>query len=405
MNKSFQLTFNALKLVCLLTGVITSASSQAQSARDYPLQTDSFSYKDAADYNALSIVQSIRNLGSQTRTSAPVTLNGSVIAGRGDSVWVEEARVIDSATLPQGKIVHILVPASSGKILFPFEAGKRYLVIATGQAKGAFVEPASRAEAVPDIGKPAASNEILGFAAFETHAARLSPGQSSAWRIANSVADTLIDSSDADLRRTLSWLFTMWYPGSEDPLLRVGRPDFEYAQRLRADITNPTAYRSAKVYQVLCRWKVFGMQTPFLQALIKASKDPAAWTATGDLLLNGDLNYGSPAATGDPNYQAITLNAETWTDAVLEAKSAPIRGYLLGSFDYYTTEEQNRRLAALLSDPDEGTQAQIVTHLSRNLKMPEKDVARTGPEQRFAWKNKDEVLSYWRSRYGIPGKP
>jgi hypothetical protein len=388
----------------MAVALLISAICSAQNARDYPLQGDSFCYGDATDYTALSIVRSVRNIGPERRTPTVQPPNPVMVNPDG-SMWVEQVEVIDSLTLRKGSVVKVVVPTPYGKAAYPFVAGKRYLVIATGQEDGVFREPKSRRDPGTSSNHANGPDEIYGFAAFETHQSKLSAGESPAWRIANSIADTLRDSSDEALRRTLSWLYVMRYPGSDDPAFRVGRHDFEYAERLRANLTNPSAYRKSKVYQVLCGWKVFGMEMPFLNALIEASNSPTAWTSRGDYLYIGDLQFGSPGTSGDPNYKGVTLNAESWTSAVVGSKSEPVRGFLLASFDYITNDDQNRRLAELLNDRSEGVQAMIVTHLARNLNVPDKDVMRGDVAQRFAWKNKDEVLSYWRSRYGIPGHP
>ena len=374
----------------------------AQRIGDYPFQkSGGFRYADAADYTCLSIVESVRAVGVDDRTpAAPKAQSGPRIVSNEHLNWVEEVRIVDSLSLTRGSLVKIVVHTGARFMAYPFVAGKRYLVLANSQKNGAFVEPTWEVQSGIQGEPSKAANEIAAFAAFETQQTKLAKGDSPAWKLANSVADTLINASDESLRRTLGWLNVMDYPGYSDTAFIAGRPDFPFADRLRENVEGKSPYRMAKVYQVLCHWKVFGTEKHYVHLLIEASKSASAWTAPGDYFWYGGLGF-SKAGTSDANYQWIDLTPEVWTNAITEAKSVPIRDYLFANFPMTTTDEQNQRLAFLLNDPSQGTQAGIVGHFARVYDLPKLGFIQGDAAEQFAWRNKSEALSYWRKRFGV----
>lgn len=374
---------------------------EAQASTDYPLQIR-MNYADAPDYTCLAIVDSIRNIGFDDRSLAkPHSGTGMTsLVNHRHLTWVEEVRIVDSIGVARGSTVRLVVPLQGSTIKFPFVPGERYLVLATGQKVSMFVEPTSwaRSGVVGEFARN--SNEIAGFAAFETHMSKLSTGETPAWQIANSVADTLVSSTDASLRRTLSWFDSCGYPGLVGSEYVEGRKDLPFAHRLLSSVRNASAYRRSKVYQLLCRWHVRDMEEPYVQSLIDTSKLANSWTAPEDSFFGENLRRTPPIA-GAADREWSRLTAEEWVTAIVKSKNPKITDYLLNSFDFVTSENENRQLAELLNGSDISLQGDIVNFFAEAYGIPNMGVLKEGKPGHSVWRNRDEAVGYWRSRFKV----
>jgi len=399
---------NVLSL--LLPSSVTAGVQGSGNAHDYPLQSG-LDYKLAGNITVLAVVEctgpgAISERTYSTLSAVPEPYDPVVQRTRShiakDKALVESVRVIDSTSLPPGATVKVVTPIGHDHPAFEMRQGNRYLLLASAAKDGRLEIPTAR-ESVATRATPALSaNEISGWAVFETKATSLPKGDDLADRIVNSIADTLSSASDEGVRRATGWFESCGYPGGGRGTDQFGRADFPVSLRLRSLAEHASSdYQRARIYRVLCAWHVAGAEGPFVQALIASSKNPSAFTSTGDYLLGGILQYSVAYSMSHPNYKAFALDGNVWADAVLNAKSLTIQRFLLMNLGGHTDEAHDKALANMMVRSEEGLGRVVARHLAWNQNRPDLQPTEELVGGKSVWTNRQMVTRAWASRYGV----
>jgi hypothetical protein len=334
-----------------------------------------------------------------------------------DSYDVERVTILDAAFPKRGE-GRLLVerPGRHGSRL-ALSPGRTYLILGVlprdGQHQSAHrVRPG---ELVFSPFADASAGDFTGLAHFATRQTRLSPGEDRLQIVQNSIADAFRGATDEDARRLrdfLHYLRGLAFPQDEtqQPTIRgarpLGRNDSPMVRRIREAVASERPYVRVQAMVALNGWNVWHSADDLLDAIADCAGDPALF-GQGDPVPR--IGFVESAAVGcsPPGYRPRQRDPEAWIARLETARNVRVKRYLLRRQFPPPDDGLKRRFARMLNDPDRESSAFVAIQLAvwenDRVRWPQvEDTAGPDGERVYSFPNLEEVLPYWRRRYGVP---
>lgn len=360
----------------------------------------------AADVDALDGVAIVRANGRESVTNLSQVF------------VVERVVVLDAAFSLRGDARLVVPPAGRHESLAALTPGKTYLVLGTMPKDGAM--RSFRGNDREDPGwRPfadATAGDFAGLGRVATRQTRLSPGDGRLEVVQNSIADAFRGASDEearDLRAFMDNLRGLAFPGQPEfnsrpeDAFSPGREESPLVRRIRAAIASERPYVRVQALAALNSWLVRYTQDDLLDAILDCGSDPTLFK-DGDWIpdivhRNREPGWGVP-----PDERRRPYNLQDGIARLESARNVAVKRYILREGFPAPGDDLKRRFARMLNDPDRHCRAFVARQLAgweRDYeKGPQIEYGRnldTG-EATYAFPNLEEVLPYWRQRYGVP---
>lgn len=324
-------------------------------------------------------------------------------------------KTVASSSASELKLGSFSVENSDDQFYFPLgehpntiglEVGKRYLCLGYRATSDYVTWPVYDRAVLGSSDRtvgPFKEGDVLVLDVFETLASTLPDLKDVNEKTCTAILESATSGKDNALEVTKFFTRNL-YPGHSRKILNPIAP-FSLSTVCGELAKGAAAYTRVKLLEIPVRWKVYGSETAYMEALLSTvSNFPATFTKEDDFEFV--LNFMAAEFVKPPGYRLPLADGTQWLDAILKSPTHAILNFLLTRVPRGPlTDAQYQKLATLLNDEDEVVVRELCNFFAVRLSRQDLVVRGRYVEQngRKVWKhdNLATVQAFWKKKFGI----
>ncbi len=317
--------------------------------------------------------------------------------------------VVSAPSIPRGTAVRMVVdehmdPSNPDQPGYEMEVGERYLVIGL-RSKAGSLPIANAPFSLDSEGNLRTSgrlplktpNEIFAVNVFHTTSSQLNAAPTGAMSLMEALVDCMKGESQDETVRMNKFIKHMRPPGMEFRFF-TSYDDSPLTKKIRQIADAYPPYQRAMLYEILIEWKVRETEKPFVQALMGAIGNPAAYADPRTILgYSYDLDFARGRTLESHVYRPP---ANTFFDTLCASKSDPILHFLAQRVGYEGKPDAThiQKLAKYLLSKGISVSAQEDVASELSTVYWRKDLGPVVEEVRgsHTWLNREKCLNFWK---------